>query len=81
MHTMASFPLIPLLIATALSLHGLKKKSLSPSGSLAAFIIGFLMLASPLRVFGVSLIVFYLTGSRATKCKPKPHSAKLDSVE
>ncbi|KZP10735.1 hypothetical protein FIBSPDRAFT_838150 [Athelia psychrophila] len=64
---MTGFPLTPLLVATALSLHGLKKKSLSPSGSLAAFAIGFLMLASPLRVFGVSLIVFYLTGSRATK--------------
>ncbi|KAG8851035.1 hypothetical protein FRB96_009517 [Tulasnella sp. 330] len=44
-----------------------RKKSLSPSGAAAAFIIGLLTMAVPLRTFGVALIVFYLVGSRATK--------------
>ncbi|GLB42777.1 putative integral membrane protein DUF92 [Lyophyllum shimeji] len=60
-----------LLLATAfaslLSLHGLRKKSLSPSGASTAFVVGVLMMAGGLRVFGVALIVFYLIGSRATK--------------
>jgi len=58
---------ISFVIASALALHGWKKKSLSPGGAATAFVVGFLMLAVPLRAFGVSLIVFYLTGSRATK--------------
>lgn len=62
-----NFPIFPFLLAVALAGHGLRKKSLSPSGALAAFIIGFLMLSSQLRTFGVSLLVFYLIGSRATK--------------
>jgi len=62
-----SLILIPLIIATFLALHGWRKKSLSFGGAAAAFIVGFLMLAVPLRAFGISLIVFYLTGSRATK--------------
>lgn len=61
------FPVVPLLIATVLAGHGLRKKSLSPSGALAAFVVGFLMLSAPTRTFGVSLIIFYLVGSRATK--------------
>jgi uncharacterized membrane protein len=60
-------PIIPLLLALLLAGHGLRKKSLSPSGAFAAFIIGFIMMASRLNTFGVSLIVFYLVGSRATK--------------
>jgi len=58
---------IPLLIATGLASHGLRKQSLSPSGALAAFFTGFTMLSVPVRSFGVSLIMFYLIGSRATK--------------
>jgi uncharacterized membrane protein len=61
--------LISLVTAAFLALHGWRRKSLSPGGSVAAFIVGFLMLAVPLRAFGISLIVFYLTGSRATKCE------------
>jgi uncharacterized membrane protein len=63
--------LVPAIIAAALAFHGWRKKSLSPGGAVAAFIIGFLMLAVPLRAFGISLIVFYITGSRATKCEPR----------
>lgn len=60
-------PLVPLLLAAFLGFHGLRKRSLSPSGALAAFLAGFAMMAVPLRAFGVSLIIFYLAGSRATK--------------
>ncbi|KAG8692103.1 hypothetical protein FRC08_010008 [Ceratobasidium sp. 394] len=62
-----SIPIIPVVLATALAAQGIRKRSLSPSGGLAAFVVGYLMMAVPLRGFGVSLIVFYLTGSRVTK--------------
>lgn len=61
------FPFIPFLLATGLAVHGLRKRSLSPSGALAAFVVGFTMMSVPLRVFGISLIVFYIAGSIATK--------------
>jgi uncharacterized membrane protein len=54
-------------IATLLSLHGYRKGSLSLSGAIAAWLTGYIHLATPLKVFGVALIVFYLVGSRATK--------------
>ncbi|KAI8974186.1 integral membrane protein DUF92-domain-containing protein [Trametes punicea] len=57
----------PLVLALALSLHGLRKRSLSPSGAVAAFIVGYTTLSVRLRTFGIALIVFYLVGSRATK--------------
>lgn len=63
----SDIPLLPLLLALGLAIHGLRKKSLSPSGAFAAFTVGFLMMSAGSSVFGVSLIVFYLTGSRATK--------------
>ena len=58
---------LPLVLASLLSVHGLRKRSLSPSGAAAAFVVGYTMMSVPLVAFGVSLIVFYLTGSRATK--------------
>jgi len=61
------FPLVPFLFATALSVNGLRKRSLSPSGAAAAFLTGISMLSLPLRTPGIALIVFYLLGSRATK--------------
>ncbi|KAI0761496.1 integral membrane protein DUF92-domain-containing protein [Trametes elegans] len=65
---MVSIPFsTPLVLALGLALHGLRKRSLSPSGAAAAFVVGYTMLSVPLRTFGVSLIVFYLAGSRATK--------------
>ncbi|KAG6809622.1 hypothetical protein H0H92_015500 [Tricholoma furcatifolium] len=54
-------------VASLLSIHGLRKKSLSPGGAATAFIVGFLTFAGGLRAFGITLIVFYLLGSRATK--------------
>lgn len=57
----------PTLIALALSLHGLRSRSLAPSGALAAFIVGFGLMSVEVSAFGITLIVFYLIGSRATK--------------
>ncbi|KIY68167.1 DUF92-domain-containing protein [Cylindrobasidium torrendii FP15055 ss-10] len=62
-----NIPYVPLGLATLLAVHGLRKKSLSPSGAATAFIVGTCMFAGATRVFGVTLIVFYLLGSRATK--------------
>lgn len=59
--------IVAIVLATFLAFHGLKKKSLSPSGAAAAFVIGALILSNELKTFGVSLIVFYLVGSRVTK--------------
>ena len=70
-------PIIPLILALLLAGHGLRKKSLSPSGAFAAFVVGFIMMASRLNTFGVSLIVFYLVGSRATKFG-KERKSKLE---
>lgn len=56
-------------LASLLAAHGLRKGSLAPSGAATAFLIGYLTMANPLPVFGVLLIVFYLTGSRLTKIK------------
>lgn len=55
------------LVATGLAAHGLRKGSLSQSGAVAAWIVGYASLANPLKLFGSSLIVFYLVGSRATR--------------
>jgi len=69
--------LVPTLIATLLAGHGLRKRSLSPSGAFVAFFTGITMLSPPLRSFGVSLIMFYLIGSRATKVG-KSRKAQLE---
>ncbi|KAG9021499.1 hypothetical protein FRB95_002036 [Tulasnella sp. JGI-2019a] len=65
--SISDFPIVPFCLASFLAIHGQRKKSLSPSGAVAAFFVGLLAMAVPLRTFGVSLIVFYLVGSRATK--------------
>lgn len=57
-------------VALLLAGHGLRKGSLSLSGAAAAFIAGYFHLANPLKLFGFSLILFYLLGSRATKVGP-----------
>ncbi|BEJ04785.1 hypothetical protein CcaverHIS641_0206020 [Cutaneotrichosporon cavernicola] len=57
------------LVATGLAGHGYRKGSLSSSGAIAAWIAGYPHLANPLKLFGVTMIVFYLAGSRATKVK------------
>jgi hypothetical protein len=59
----------PFLTILLLSGHGLRKKSLSPSGALTAVVVGSLMLSGGVRAFGLALIALYLAGSRATKCE------------
>ncbi|KAF8582403.1 hypothetical protein K439DRAFT_1391736 [Ramaria rubella] len=71
LETVRQFPVIPLALSLFLSSHGWRRRSLSPSGALAAAIVAFTMMAVPLRIFGVSCIVFYLLGSRATKVGKK----------
>ncbi|KAI0782101.1 integral membrane protein DUF92-domain-containing protein [Abortiporus biennis] len=72
-----NIPLIEFLLASYLGFSGVRKRSLSPSGGIAAFVVGFSMLAVPLRSFGISLIIFYLVGSKATKVG-KERKAKLE---
>ena len=59
---------LALLLATGLSWHGKRKKSLDDSGSAAAFFVGFISFAASYR-FGAILIIFYLSSSRLTKLK------------
>ncbi|TIB57941.1 hypothetical protein E3P79_02599 [Wallemia ichthyophaga] len=61
--------LIAVFVASYLAYSGLKKRSLSLSGAISAFIVGYASLSSTICSFGVMLIVFYLSGSKATKVK------------
>ncbi|KAF8530120.1 integral membrane protein DUF92-domain-containing protein [Hysterangium stoloniferum] len=65
------FPIIPVCLAVLLSAHGLRRRSLSPSGALGAVVTASILMAVRLRAFGVSCIVFYLLGSKATKMGKK----------
>ncbi|GAA5970915.1 hypothetical protein JCM21900_000571 [Sporobolomyces salmonicolor] len=60
---------VSLLVALLMALRGLRSSSLSRSGALTAFLLGYLTLANSLRVFGVCLLGFYLAGSKATRVK------------
>lgn len=53
--------------AALMALHGARKGSLSLSGAIAAFTVGYISLANPVRAFGITLLTFYILGSRATK--------------
>lgn len=59
---------LSVLLAGTLSVHGFRKRSLSISGSIVAFIVGFLHFAVSAK-FGVVLILFYYTSSYLTKLK------------
>jgi Integral membrane protein DUF92 len=63
--------LLSLAFTSLLSLHAYRKRSLSSWGICVAFCVGFLIFACPLRAYGISLLVFYLLGSRVTKCEQK----------
>ncbi|GEM11353.1 enoyl-CoA hydratase/isomerase family protein [Rhodotorula toruloides] len=54
-------------LAVLVAWRGTRSGSLNASGGLAAATLGYTALASPLAVFGVCLLGFYLAGSRATK--------------
>lgn len=61
-----AYPLA-LVAAAFLSLHGYRKGSLATSGAIAAFVVGYLTLANEIFSFGITMLSFYLIGSRATK--------------
>ncbi|KAG7529800.1 hypothetical protein FFLO_05387 [Filobasidium floriforme] len=64
-------------LATLLAAHGWRKRSLSGSGAVGAFLVGYLHLANDNPVFGVGLISFYALGTLATKYKAH-HKAQLE---
>lgn len=59
---------LALVIALLLAAHGLRKKSLSKSGAISAFCVGFLGWGCGLR-FGATMILFYYSSSKLTKFK------------
>ncbi|KAL4071988.1 integral membrane protein DUF92-domain-containing protein [Scleroderma citrinum] len=67
MLSMSEFPVMPLAVATLLAVNGIKSRKLCPSGAATAFVVGFLVLAAPVRGIGITFIVFYLLASWATK--------------
>ncbi|KAL2916568.1 hypothetical protein HK105_204001 [Polyrhizophydium stewartii] len=65
-------PMNPLIVAAIvlwLGVNGVRKKSLSPSGAVAAMVLGAVVFSHPSRLFGVVLLAFYLSSSRLTKYK------------
>jgi uncharacterized membrane protein len=62
-----SFPFIPFFLALYLGVNGASSGKLSPSGAITAFVVGFLVMATHVRAIGISLVVFYLLASKATK--------------
>ena len=56
-----------LTICSLLSAHGIKKKSLSLDGALAAFILGLIIFSHPDISWSLILIGFYFSGSTLTK--------------
>lgn len=57
-----------LVLATIIALRGRRSKSLSPTGAIAAFVVGFISWLCSVR-FGITLIGFYLVSTRATRYK------------
>ena len=69
--------LLALTIASLLAWRSQRKKSLTKSGSITAFLVGFLCVWTGLR--GFNLLVFYQVGTTATKYK-KDLKAKIDGA-
>ncbi|RYH17344.1 DUF92 domain-containing protein [archaeon] len=68
--------IVAISLAFGLTYHGLRKKSLSPDGCLAAMVVGFISLAASYR-FGILLLCFYYSSSKLTKLK-EDIKAKLE---
>jgi uncharacterized protein (TIGR00297 family) len=69
--------LMALTVASALAWRGLKKRSLTVHGAVAAFVVGLLSFTSSMRS-GMLLIAFYQSGSTFTKFKAQ-QKATLDA--
>ncbi|KAF9914920.1 Transmembrane protein 19 [Lobosporangium transversale] len=59
----------PAALCAFLAYHGLSKRSLAPSGALAATVVGMGTFTNSPYVFGSVLLAFYLSSSRMTKYK------------
>lgn len=66
--------LLAVLIATLLAVRAVKRKSLTKSGAVAAWCVGFLSVVTGLR--GFVLLAFYQIGSSATKYKKSIKQSK-----
>ncbi|KAI9176138.1 hypothetical protein H9P43_006503 [Blastocladiella emersonii ATCC 22665] len=64
-------------LSLALGAHGLRKRSLAPSGAAAGVAVGLATFSRADPVFGAVLLAFYLSGSRVTKIG-KAHKAKIE---
>lgn len=67
---------VALFLAAYLARHGLKRKSLSVSGAVAAFFVGAMSILASYR-FGIILLALYFTGSKLTTLD----EAKKSSLE
>lgn len=57
-----------LVVAAGICNHGLKRRSLSASGAIAAFCMGVVHMTCG-WTFGIVLICFFLTSNKASACK------------
>jgi uncharacterized membrane protein len=77
---MEPFGVKAILLATAmssfLSLRAYKRKSLTSGGSVAAFAVAFLLVATGLR--GLNLLTFYFVSIKATKYKVRSFLCRVD---
>ena len=71
-----SWTLLCIVSAAVLALHGIRKKSLSLSGAVAAFAVGTVSMV-PGAYYGLMLIAFYLLGSRVTRVGAE-HKCRID---
>lgn len=62
--------LVSFFVSFLISLYGLKKRSLSLSGGLAAIIVGFVLTVAN-GCFCAALLAFFITSSRLTKWRGK----------
>eukprot|EP00899_Mesostigma_viride_P022651 jgi/Mesvir1/3570/Mv12034-RA.1 len=72
-HTEAAWLLLSAIVAAAFAFRGYKKRSLSKSGALAAFVVGSTTASCGLR-YAATLIVFYISGSKATTFRSEEKS-------
>lgn len=68
-HTMTDLYPLPLALSSYLGYSGYRKGSLSLDGAITASLVGYASMANPFLGYGLTLITFYLTGSKATKFK------------
>ncbi|EJD39097.1 hypothetical protein AURDEDRAFT_116284 [Auricularia subglabra TFB-10046 SS5] len=73
----ANHPATCAAIALYVSYKGWRRGSLSASGALTAFVVGFVLIHAQTKAFGAAMLVFFFTGSKATRMG-KERKAKLE---